>query len=51
MQARTLVRFLHNASPGKAAEPVRAADSNPRWTCTKGRASMLTHRGPESSPR
>jgi hypothetical protein len=39
------------ASPGKTAEPVAAAASDARCTCTKGRASMLTHRGPESSPR
>jgi hypothetical protein len=31
--------------------PVAAAASDARCTCTKGRASMLTHRGPESSPR
>ena len=41
-----------DASPGKAAgELVRAVDGDSRCTCTKGRASMLTHRGPESSPR
>lgn len=40
-----------DASPGKTAEPVAAAAGDARCTCTKGRASMLTHRGPESSPR